>query len=73
MNYNTYDSTYQKQRERAHAVAQAHGLYMRLRDHHNPDERTHRLLLQAYKRYRRRLFTSVPCGAAEWPLFPYGL
>jgi hypothetical protein len=39
----------------AHLVAQAHGLYLRLRDRANIDESFYPVATQAYQRYRRRV------------------
>jgi hypothetical protein len=48
-----------KNREWAHLVAQAHGLYLRLRDRAGESEAdnlvSHELVHQAYERYRRRV------------------
>ena len=48
MSYDTYNNS-------AHLVAQAHGLYIRLRDRLGTEENSYILIHHAYKRYRRRV------------------
>ena len=48
MPYDTYNNS-------AHLVAQAHGLYIRLRDRLGAEGNSYILIHHAYKRYRRRI------------------
>jgi len=67
----TYEAiTYEEQRHLAHLVAQAHGLYLRLRDRMGVDRSCYPLVKRAYERYRRRVALlptlDVPHDPAMW-------